>query len=219
MKKLVVFFLLLSLKSFAQQPVFQSGKHTLQSFLVSNTIYPSYSRQHCIGGTVLVSFRVNREGNVFSSRVTRGVGTDLDDEALRLVRMTRGKWSVPADFDTTTVISVPVNFRVSGANCDQKTVAEIRQAIQAYRNEEELTNAVLNYYRNKEQGKAPAGEEQRIRSIQQDLGYDDDYFNERINLGLKKIKQGDREGACEDFTFVKYMGSDKADQYLEKYCR
>ncbi|PST85205.1 energy transducer TonB [Pedobacter yulinensis] len=219
MKKLLVFFLFLSLGGMAQQPVFRTGKHTLESFLASNTVYPAYSRQNCIGGTVVVAFKLDKKGDVFSSRVVRGVGTDLDDEALRLVRMTRGKWSLPAGFDTTTLVSVPVNFKVSGANCDQKSVAEIRQAIQAYRNEQELTNAVLNYYRNKEQGKAPAGEEQRIRSIQQELGYDDEYYDQRISAGLKKIKQGDHEGACEDFRFVKYMGSSKADTHLEKYCR
>ncbi|MNI76004.1 hypothetical protein D3C73_1322000 [compost metagenome] len=56
-------------------------------------------------------------------------------------------------------------------------------------------------------------------AIKSQLGIDDEYLDDRIKMGLKKIKQGDKQGACEDFLFVKYMGSKKADDYLVKYCK
>ena len=93
----------------------------------------------------------------------------------------------------------------------------MQDAIRSYQAEEGLTNSVINFYKNIDQAKP--GQEAQIIAIKNQLGIDDDYLNERIDNGLKKIKQGDKQGACEDFLFVKNMGSSLADQYLSKYCK
>jgi len=51
------------------------------------------------------------------------------------------------------------------------------------------------------------------------MGVDDDFIAKRIRIAEKKITQGDLQSACEDFKFVKYMGSTKADKLLAKYCK
>ena len=61
--------------------------------------------------------------------------------------------------------------------------------------------------------------EKKIIALKSELGYDDNYLKKRISEGQKKIKQKDMEGACEDFLFVKNMGSSLADELLSKYCR
>ena len=48
---------------------------------------------------------------------------------------------------------------------------------------------------------------------------DEEYLDEKVERGQKKIKQGDLLGACEDFNFVKQMGSDKANEFIIKYCK
>ena len=161
----------------------------------------------------------NNKGEVYFSKITSGIGTDLDTEALRLVRMSSGKWTVPNTHDTTSLLIVPVNFTLSGYDCNRKTKSEIALAIKAYKDDEELTNVITNYYQNIERGTAKAEDEVKILSIKNQLGIDDEYLEERIDAGLKKIKQGDRQGACEEFNFVKYMGSDKANALLDKYCK
>ncbi|TKC02051.1 energy transducer TonB [Pedobacter cryotolerans] len=205
-----------SVSAFGQQPEIKEG---LPNFIKNNIIYPSYSKYNCIQGLVNVGFKLNAKGEVYYSVITSGLGIDLDKEALRLVRMSSLKWSVPDTHDTTSLLIVPVNFTLTGYDCDRKSKAEIALAIKAYKDDEELTNVISNYYKNKERGTSELADEIKVIQIKNQLGIDDEYLDERINAGLKKIKQGDRQGACEEFNFVKYMGSDKAKDLLDKYCK
>jgi len=216
MKKFLVLILLLSGFGVQAQPVLKGG---LESFINSNIIYPAYSYQNCVQGNIRVSFKVNTKGEVYSSKVSRGLGIDLDKEALRLIRLSSGKWFVPKDYDTTYVLIAPVNFKLNSDDCNRVSQMDINKAIAVYKANEGLTDAILNFYRNKAAGKYDPSEESRITSLKKELGYDDDFLHEKIREGEKKLKQKDRQGACEDFLFVKYMGSSLADDLLQKYCR
>lgn len=199
------------------QVQFQAGKGSLADFLKQNTIYPSFSKANCIQGTVNVSFKLNEHGKIYFSKVTKGILTDLDDEALRLVRLSSGKWRVPSGYDTTTAVVIPVNFRLEGYQCEGKSTSAMEAAIRVYQSEEALTNSVINFYKNIDQAKP--GQEAQFIAIKKQLGIDDEYLNSRIETGLKKIKHGDNQGACADFSFVRNMGSTLADVYLSKYCK
>lgn len=217
MFKIVTLFLFFfAVAANAQEPQFKGG---LASFLKSNTVYPSYSLHNCIQGTVNVGFKLNAKGQVYYSTVTKGIGTDLDDEALRLIRMSSGKWTVAQKHDTLALIIVPVNFVLNGYDCSRQSQNETALAIRAYKDQEELTKVVSNYYKNKEMGTAKPEDEAKIFRIKNELEIDDEYLQSRIAAGLKKYRQGDKQGACEDFNFVKYMGSTLADSWLSKYCK
>lgn len=217
MKKLLTIFLIFCCTATMAQLQFKTGKSGFTNFIRNNTIYPSYSKHNCIQGTVNISFKLDKQGKVYASKVTKGILSELDEEALRLVRLSSGKWQIPAGFDTTVSVIVPVNFKLSGYSCETKSISEIQQAIQNYQTEEGMINAVFNFYKNYD--KAKPGQETQILAIKNQLGIDDDYLEDRINIGLKKIKQGDKEGACQDFSFVKNMGSNLAEPYLTKYCK
>lgn len=126
---------------------------------------------------------------------------------------------MPEGYDTAYVIIAPVNFTISGGDCATIAIAEKNKAIAAYRANEGLTEVITNFYRNKGQGKFNEAEEGRIIALKEELGYDDTYLKKRIEEGQKRLKQNDKQGACEDFLFVKYMGSALADELLEKYCK
>lgn len=217
MKKLLFLCLMFCCTVAVAQLQFKTGKAGFVNFLRDNTVYPPFSKQNCIQGTVNISFKLDQDGKVYSSKVTKGILTELDEEALRLVRLSSGKWQVPMDYDTTTSVIVPVNFKLSGYNCEGKSDADIREAIQAYETDENLTKTVINFYKNI--ALAKPGQEAQIIAIKNQLGIDDDYLDDRIKDGLKKIKQGDKQGACEDFSFVKNVGSAKADKYIAQYCK
>ncbi|RYF16877.1 MAG: TonB family protein [Flavobacteriales bacterium] len=217
MRKLITIILIFCCSAVMAQLQFKTGKDGFTSFLRENTIYPAFSKSNCVQGTVNISFKLDKDGRVYSSRVTKSILSELDEEALRLVRMSSGKWKVPAGYDTTTAVVVPVNFKLSGYNCERKSSKDMQDAIRSYQAKEGLTNSVINFYKNID--KAKPGQEAQIIAIKNQLGIDDEYLQERINNGLKKIKQGDKQGACEDFLFVKHMGSSLADQYLAKYCK
>lgn len=211
-----LFLIFFSIAVKAQEPQF---KGSMSNFLKDNIIYPAYSLHNCIQGTVNIGFKLNNKGEVYYSAITKGIGTDLDDEALRLVRMSSGKWTLSQKHDTLALIIVPVNFVLNGYDCNKMTQNQIALAIKAYKDEEELTKVISNYYKNKEKGIAKPEDETKILRIKNELGIDDEYLQSRIDSGLKKYKQGDKQGACEDFNFVKYMGSTLADGWLSKYCK
>jgi len=212
---ITTFLLLFSFSAQAQQPEIKGG---LAAFLKSNIVYPNYSRQNCIQGAVDVGFKLNAKGEVYFSAINKGMGTDLDDEALRLIRLTSGKWIMPTTHDSLALIVVKVNFSLAGFDCASKDKREIAQAIAAYKAEEEMAAVVSNFYKNKEKGTFKPEDEAKILRIKNELEITDEYLASKIEAGLKKIKQGDKQGACEDFNFVKYMGSDKANEMLAKYC-
>lgn len=216
MARILFAFLVLSVVTVNAQPVIKGG---LEPFVVANSVYPRYSLSNCIQGTVTISFKLNKIGEVYYSKISSGIGTDLDDEALRLIRLSSGKWTVPNGHDTAVSLIAPIKFSLSGYNCSDKNPQDIQRAILAYKSNEGLVNSIRNFYRNKERGTYKEEEEPRFVALKNELGYDDEYFKERIKDGLKKLKQKDRQGACEDFLFVKYMGSDLANEMLEKYCK
>lgn len=216
MRKLLTLLMMLFATVTMAQLQFKTGAAGFATFLREKTIYPSYSKNHCIQGAVTVSFKLDKSGKVYGSKVTKGILSELDDEALRLVRLSSGKWKVPADYDTTIAVIVPVNFKLAGYNCERTSIKEIQDAIRSYQAEEALTNSVIGFYKNIDQAKP--GQETQIIAIKSQLGIDDEYLQSRIEQGLQKIKQKDKEGACKDFLFVKNMGSRLADEYLAKYC-
>lgn len=215
MGRIIVALLFLSALGVRAQPEIKGG---LNKFMLANKVYPPYSLQNCIEGTVSISFKLNHRGEIYFSYVQKGMGTDLDDEALRLIRMSSGKWVVPAGHDTTVSIVVPVNFKLDNFGCANKSRAEIKEAIEAYQSRTALTDAILNFYKNKHSGKFTKEEENRIIALKKSLGYDDEYLAGKLDSGRKKLRQNDKQGACEDFLFIKYMGSDQADELLAEYC-
>ncbi len=215
MNIITIVLLLFSIGINAQEPQLEGG---LSVFLKNNTIYPPYSMQNCIQGTVDIGFKLNAKGKVYYATVTRGIGTDLDDEALRLIKLSSGKWNVPLNHDTLALVLIPMSFTLKDHGCEGKDKNAIAMAIRAYKAETELTNLILNFYRNKEKGKFNAEDEPKILKLKTELGIDDEFLEGKITSGLKKIRQGDKQGGCDDFNFVKYMGSDKADALLSKHC-
>jgi TonB family protein len=69
----------------------------LTKFLANNLKYPEEALQSGVQGPVQVSFLIDEEGNISSGRIIKSPGIELDDEALRLIRM-MPKWT-PAQKD------------------------------------------------------------------------------------------------------------------------
>lgn len=200
-------------------PEYKGGAANLNSFISRSIIYPEYSKFNCLQGTIQVSFRLNKKGRIVQSKVTKGMGIDLDEEALRVTRLTSGKWIVPAAFDTTQFLTIPINFSLREYNCEAKSGDEIKEAIAAYRAHEDLTKVVTNYYQRRNEGNYSAESEARILEIKEQLGLDEKFIDRLVRQANQKLKQGDKEGACEDFTFVKNLGSNKADKQIAENCR
>jgi len=200
------------------QPHFKGGADDLNYFLKQNLVYPEYSKQNCISGTIQVSFNVDAAGKVHNVKVYKGMGLDLDDEAIRVIRLTSGKWIVPEGSDPTANLVLPITFSADDTHCQGSGGQDIGTAIEAYKARSGLVDAVTNYYSNKYLGKADSTKEGQIIALKQELGFDDDFADRMVKQAGQKLKEGDTEGACEDWLFVRNIGSNKADKMLARYC-
>ena len=75
--------------------------------------YPKYAQENGIQGLVLVDFIIDESGNVRDVRVSRGIHTSLDDEAVRVISASP-KWR-PGRHRGKKVrvaVTIPVDFRL-----------------------------------------------------------------------------------------------------------
>jgi TonB family protein len=217
---LLIFICLAFISVAFGQPTFKGGQAALDEFISGKIIYPEFSRQNCIEATIQVSFLVTTTGQVTDARIQQGPGIDLDDEAVRVIRLTSGKWQVPAGYNSSVRVVLPIRFRPDYTRCQQRAngAMSMNEAITAYQKRQELENAVTNYYTNKRNGKVNQQDESAILALKTELGIDEDLWKELLDQASQKLKQGDKEGACKDWKFIRDTGSNLADTYLAKYC-
>ena len=94
-----------------QMPSFPGGLTALMNYLRTNTRYPAAAQKAGIEGRVIVFFIVEPNGSVSNVEIVRSVDTDLDQEALRVVRQ-MPKWK-PGKQDGSTVrvkFDLPIKF-------------------------------------------------------------------------------------------------------------
>ena len=75
-----------------QMPEFEGGQDALMKFLVNNIRYPEGAVEQELQGRVYVQFVVYPNGELGKYKILRGVHSLLDKEALRVVKLTSGKW-------------------------------------------------------------------------------------------------------------------------------
>ena len=68
-------------------PQFPGGDAALINFLNANIVYPQQAAQDQVEGKVVVQFTVKKTGKIDNVKVLRSVRKDLDDEAVRVVKM------------------------------------------------------------------------------------------------------------------------------------
>lgn len=70
-----------------QQPEYEGGYDAMMAFIKANMKYPANARRMQIEGTVHVSFIVSKTGEISDVKVLRGIMTECDREAVRVVQM------------------------------------------------------------------------------------------------------------------------------------
>lgn len=218
LKTLCVIIFAVAIFNANSQPAFKGGQGALYAFISKKIVYPEYSRQNCISGTIKVSFMLDNVGNVINPQVSEGLGIDLDDEALRVIKLTSGKWIMPAKYNPVTIV-VPIRFEADQTACGIDNPVNTTQAIIAYKNRQLLEDDVTNYYKAKYEGKADTTHEVEIINLKKLLGFDNKFISDMLEQANEKLHQGDTNGACSDWTFIKNIGSNLADQMLSEYCK
>ncbi|WP_461089255.1 TonB family protein [Spirosoma gilvum] len=95
-----------------RKPVFLGGIEGLKQFLKQNLGYPSSAQHDRVEGQVVVSFVVCTDGTLCDYEVTQKVRSDLDREALRVVKKMSGHWipGIQRGKKVRVKYFMPVNF-------------------------------------------------------------------------------------------------------------
>lgn len=112
-----------------QQAEFPGGMKAMIDWLTQNQQYPENALKNGIQGRVIVSFIVNTDGSIESPEIVKGVDTDLDNEAIRLVS-SMPNWH-PGKNAGVTVRSyylLPITFKLPQAQ-PQQTASESPESI------------------------------------------------------------------------------------------
>lgn len=91
------------------RPKFRNGENDLFKILSDSLVYPKNAKHDRIGGKVLVQFTVDTLGNATNVKVAQGIREDLDQEAIRVIKLLNG-WS-PA-LKNGKKVSVDFNFPI-----------------------------------------------------------------------------------------------------------
>jgi periplasmic protein TonB len=99
------------LTSVGEMPAFPGGDEALFSFLKKNLRYPQEAKETGISGIVYITFVVEINGAISEVAVVRGISSECDEEAMRVVR-SMPDWT-PGKQNNTPVrvrFNLPVRF-------------------------------------------------------------------------------------------------------------
>lgn len=94
-------------------PEFPGGMTEFMQWLTKTLRYPLSAQKAKIQGTVLVAFIINTDGTITAPKVVTSVCDELDNEALRVIRM-MPKWKPGKDHGKPcrTYFRIPVVFKL-----------------------------------------------------------------------------------------------------------
>ncbi|MCF8236907.1 MAG: TonB family protein [Saprospiraceae bacterium] len=95
----------------------ECAKGQLLEFIYKNIQYPAIARENGVEGTVVISFVVEKDGQVKETRIVREIGAGCGDEALRVVELmnTEGKRWTPGKQrgkPVRVMFNLPVKFKL-----------------------------------------------------------------------------------------------------------
>ncbi len=94
-------------------PEYPGGDAAILKHISTNLVYPPSAKKDNIQGTVTVNFEVTATGEIGMVLVRTPIRKDLDDEAIRLVRLMKG-W-IPGrknNQPSATMMTLPVSFKL-----------------------------------------------------------------------------------------------------------
>lgn len=94
-------------------PEFPGGTNELMKFLGKNIKYPVKAHKEGIQGRVICQFVVDSKGNVHSPKIVKSVSPELDQEAIRVIKlMPKWKPGMQRGQKVSVKYTIPVTFRL-----------------------------------------------------------------------------------------------------------
>jgi TonB family protein len=96
-----------------QMPVYYKGNYALQDLIKDNLEYPKQAQLANIQGTVLLRFIVEPSGMITNIGIEKSVGGGCDQEAIRLIEMTKWRAGVLGNKWVRTYMTMPIYFMLN----------------------------------------------------------------------------------------------------------
>ncbi|SKB28858.1 energy transducer TonB [Daejeonella lutea] len=95
-------------------PEFPGGQEAFIKFLRKNLRYPGMAAENGIQGKVILSFVIERNGDLSHIKVLRGIGSGCDEEAMRvLAKSPQWKPGIQNKQSVRVAYNLPINFSLS----------------------------------------------------------------------------------------------------------
>jgi TonB family protein len=93
-------------------PLFEGGNYAMLKFIAENAQYPDEAKENNIQGRVIVKFHITSQGEIVNSKVMNIVDIALARESIRVINLTKGKWTPGKNgsADSDTFKTVPIIF-------------------------------------------------------------------------------------------------------------
>lgn len=92
-------------------PMYPGGQQGIINFIKKEIKFPNTKKKPKNGGRVILTYVVNREGNVVDVQIIQSAGEIYDDEAIRVIKKME-RW-IPAKLSGREInikYTVPINF-------------------------------------------------------------------------------------------------------------
>lgn len=96
-----------------ETPSFPGGEEKMKEFITKNLNYPKKALENSIQGVVYVSFEIDKKGKVGKVKVLRGIGSDCDEEAIRVIKM-MPDWipAISSGKAVSSLFTIPITFKL-----------------------------------------------------------------------------------------------------------
>jgi TonB family protein len=102
-------------------PEFQGGREALMQYLLQNLQYPETARKVNVEAIALVSFTVDKNGDIRNAQSLKNIGYGIDKEALRVVNeMPRWNPAVQNGKPVEMEYTLEINFKIEKDNRDKR---------------------------------------------------------------------------------------------------
>jgi TonB family protein len=119
-------------------PMFKGGTQKFPEFLQRNLQYPAEAKAKKTEGRVIVNFIVEKDGSLSDVKILRGVSKELDEEALRVIKLSpnwepgqqngkavRVSFALPISFDLTGYSPKP-QFMLDGKAISEEEMKKLK---------------------------------------------------------------------------------------------
>jgi TonB family protein len=132
-------------KKFLKMPTLGSEKGLLKKIIKENLQYPEQAKENNIEGDVILSYKVNNQGEIIECKIVKSLGFGCDEEAIRLVKMLKYDAVKNRGVKVTTNNRIKIPFRLDNSSINSIEITYTTKSTQPEIDSGKEENKSYNY--------------------------------------------------------------------------